>query len=244
MLNRAMILRRALKKRSNMLFDAEDTLRIDPGVLAAFLNVFKFRHGARSIEAIVEMSQLQDREQFEPPLLPPPLQMQLHVDPNEFMRIQKHWVSFEASIEKIAEAIHEHFVAGVVSRETDPEKRKLIRTQRGRQEWGDLHEMYRESNRDQAAHIPAKLASVGCDMVPIQPGEDVKRFAFTVPEAQTLAELEHERFVAERSVKQPNHPDLKPWQELSSESRAKDLRHVKDLPEILRAAGRKIVRIK
>jgi hypothetical protein len=205
--------------------------------------VLEFRHGARSIEAIVEMGQLQDREQFEPSLLPPPLQMRLHVDHDEFMRIIRHWVHFEEGIEKMAQAIHKHFVDGLLSAVNDSVEKAAIRARPGRQDWNELDEMYRESNRDQAAHILAKLASVGCDMVPTRPGDSANDFAFTEREALALAEMEHERFVAERSQKQPDHPDLKPWKDLPQESRDKDLRHVQNLPKILFAAGRKIVRL-
>jgi hypothetical protein len=243
MLSRAMILRRAFQKRAARLFDGSKTLRIHTSALVAFLNVSEYRHGARSIEAIVEMSQLQDREQFDPSLLPPPLQMRLHVDPEEFLRIL-HWASFEKDLEEIAPAIHEQFVKGLLAVETDPVEKEKVRAQPGRELWENLSEFYRESNRDQAAHIPSKLAAVGCDLVPIRPGDPPDDFAFTGPEVETLAQMEHARWVAEREQKQPEHPDLKSWEDLQQASKDKDIRHVKGLPEILRAAGRRIIRLR
>ena len=168
----------------------------------------------------------------------------LHVDPAAFMRILQHSAHFEKNIEEIARAAHEHFVNGLLLREKNQAARQAIRTFPGRQVWADLDEMYRESNRDQVAQIPAKLAAVGCDMVPIQPDDPPDTFVFSDDEAKILAEIEHVRFVAERSQKQPDHPDLKPWKDLSQESKDKDLRHVEALPEILRTAGRKIIRLR
>jgi hypothetical protein len=244
MLSRAMILRRALAKRSKRLFDEGESLRIDPRVLAAFLNVWEFRHGARSIEAIVEMSQLQDHQQFAPSMLPPPMQMRLHVEPEEFMRIIQHWRHLESQLEAIAEAIHEHFVEGLLSGVNDPVRIAELRALPGRQKWAELNMIYKDSSRDQAAHIPAKLAAVGCDLVPIQPGDPADEFDFTADELKILAPMEHVRFVAERSQKQPDHPDLIPWDDLSEPSRDKDRRHIRDLPEILRQARLRIIRIR
>ncbi len=155
MLSRAMILRRAFMKMPSAegLFDAEKNLRIRESVLAAFLNVSEYRHGARSIEAIVEMSQLQDRELFEPSLLPPPLQMRLHVDPDEFQRIL-HWTNFEDDIEGIAEENHKHFLSGLPQADTDPNKKSQLPTISGRQPWNALELIYQESNRDQARAHP------------------------------------------------------------------------------------------
>ncbi len=92
------------------------------------------------------------------------------------------------------------------------------------------------------AHIPAKLAAVGCEMVPIAIDDVTHDFPFTDPEVETLAKMEHERWVAERSQKQPDHPDLKSWDQLPQPSKEKDIRHIHDLPEILRTGGWKIVR--
>jgi hypothetical protein len=241
-ISRAMILRWALKKRSKQLFDAEETLKIDRNLLAAFLNVMEFRHGARSIEAIVEMSQLEGCERFVPSFLPPPPQLRLHVDPQEFLGILKQWPRFEPHIEPIARSLHERFVHDELKGETDPVKVAEIRRKPGRQVWEDLDEIYCESNRDQAAHILTKLAVVGCDLEPKPDEESVGAFKFTEDEVQLLAQMEHERWMAERRTKEPDHPDLKPWVDLPEEEKEKDIQHIRSLSEILRGEKLQIVR--
>ena len=72
--------------------------------------------------------------------------------------------------------------------------------------WERLDETYRQANRDVVAHIPAKLASAGIDParwvgvtgIPrLAPGE---RVYCSPAQLETLAELEHERWLAQRRM--------------------------------------------
>jgi hypothetical protein len=91
-----MVLRRALLLRSLLLRKApqiaagsgpDATLRIDPGLLHAFLIVGHYRHGARAMEALIEMSALSGRMQYEQASLPAPHLLDLHVDAAEFLAL-------------------------------------------------------------------------------------------------------------------------------------------------------------
>ncbi len=83
---RALLLRQILLRRAPQL-DAPSGLNIDPGVAHAFLNVERFVHGARSMEAIVEMSALSGRSRYGRSSLPALQQLSLHVDAAEFLRL-------------------------------------------------------------------------------------------------------------------------------------------------------------
>jgi ATPase family associated with various cellular activities (AAA) len=84
-LRRAIILRTHLEKYKS-LFDGDGELKIDMGVLNAFIMVDKFNHGARSLEAIVRMSSLSnDTYHFARSTLPSDEQLMLHVDPKSFL---------------------------------------------------------------------------------------------------------------------------------------------------------------
>lgn len=85
-LRRALLLRSLLRMKAPQLF-AHNVLRIDPGVLRAFLDVTSYVHGARSMEAILDMSALSDRLRFERSALPPAHQLGLHVDADEFLAL-------------------------------------------------------------------------------------------------------------------------------------------------------------
>jgi hypothetical protein len=88
MLRRAILLRAMVKKKANHFFD-RDVLRIDSGVLHAFLTVTKFKHGARSMEAIIAASALAGRNSFERSCLPSAEQLELHVDGEEFLGLAR-----------------------------------------------------------------------------------------------------------------------------------------------------------
>ncbi|NLM01928.1 MAG: hypothetical protein GX212_00845, partial [Methanothermobacter wolfeii] len=60
---------------------------IDREVLNAFLKIPEYRHGVRSMEAILDMSILQDVKRFEKSSLPPAGQLDLHVDGELFHRM-------------------------------------------------------------------------------------------------------------------------------------------------------------
>ena len=88
------LLRRAVVLRS--IFEFKDrcrstleggTVRIDPGVLRAFIKTPAYNHRARSMEAIIDMSMLGGRRMFEQASLPPHDQLELHVEADAFLRL-------------------------------------------------------------------------------------------------------------------------------------------------------------
>jgi len=88
----AYLLRRAFLLRSLLMRKAPQTvkdgrLQIDDGVLRAFLKVDRYTHGARSLEAIVDMSALAGRPRYERASLPPRQQLALHVDARQFLEL-------------------------------------------------------------------------------------------------------------------------------------------------------------
>ena len=106
---RAILLRSFLKKLTPHLFDENDKLRIDPGVLRAFLKIDKYRHGARSMESIIAMSRLGNANQFNRSYLPPEEQLALHVDPKAFIELL-HNLELEGELlETLAKINHKYF---------------------------------------------------------------------------------------------------------------------------------------
>ena len=88
----AHVLRRAFLLRSLLMRKAPQTVRdgrlqIDEGVLRAFLKIDRYTHGARSLEAIVDMSALAGRPRYERASLPPRQQLALHVDARQFLEL-------------------------------------------------------------------------------------------------------------------------------------------------------------
>jgi len=148
--------------------------------------------------------------------------------------------------EKLAAAIHELY------RKSEPVKKD--NTAMASPPWSELLERFRESNRQQAAHIPVKLRAIGCMMV--RTGEaGVAETKFTPAEIDLMARMEHARWMAERRMAgwtlgprdntKLHHPDLVEWDTpLNENSREKDRVAVKQIPDLLAAVGMKVCRVK
>ncbi len=110
------VLRRAILLRSLILRQAKpivakregkEVLNIDPGVLNALLWISKYKHGARSMESILAMSQLAGKNAFERSSLPSESQLDLHVNGLEFLSLVQQIVLTPEILEKLAAAAHE-----------------------------------------------------------------------------------------------------------------------------------------
>ena len=85
-LRRAILLRAILQRNAPQIFIG-DEMRVDESLLAAFLDVPKYLHGSRSMEAIIEMSAISRKMTFERSTLPAVHQLALHVDADAFTAI-------------------------------------------------------------------------------------------------------------------------------------------------------------
>ena len=240
-----MLLRSLLLRKAKQLLDSNNRIRIDPGVLRALIKVPKYRHGARSIEAIIDMSMLNGRTCWEQAFLPPKQQLKLHVDEEMFSRLVVRDVLLGAARDVLAEAIHEVHL--------DDQKGKRDAADPSMQLWKKLSENLKESNRLQADQIPEKLRKVGYGFAPVV-GREPVIIEFTKHEIEVMSELEHQRWVSERQIngwtydKERNvekklSPYLVPWNELTDEVKEWDRRSVRSLPTLLSKAKFEIYKL-
>ncbi|MEQ1860485.1 MAG: NAD-binding protein [Chthoniobacteraceae bacterium] len=118
--------------------------------------------------------------------------------------------------------------------------------------WEELPEDLRNSNRAAADHIDVKLRAVGCERCEVLASAE-PAFAFTGPEVDLLAKMEHERWCADRRLagwtpgprdnERRLHPNLVAWGELSADDQGKDRAQVVALPAVLAGAGFGIRRV-
>jgi hypothetical protein len=88
MFRRAVLLRSLLEVHAKDIFDKNTKeARIDLGVIRAFLNVKRFEHESRSMQAIIEMSRVTERGYFHKSSLPAKEQMKMHVNADEFCQL-------------------------------------------------------------------------------------------------------------------------------------------------------------
>lgn len=247
MIRRAMVLRSLLQRNWSWLVDREDPaiVSVDHAVLRALIGVPAYKHGVRSLEAVLEMSMLEGRTVFEPAALPALEQLEQHVDADAFARLVLQGVLFTAARDAIAEAIHDKYRADHADRRTpdDPALRP----------WPVLSESLKRSNRGQAADIIRKLEAVRCGYRPGKPGARATT-QFTEKEIGLLAELEHERWMEEklaagyaygpeRSEERKTNPGLVPWAELPENMRQSDRDTVAAIPHFMARAGFEVYRL-
>ena len=149
--------------------------------------------------------------------------------------------------EALAHAIHERYLRDQLSGEEHTSGNPSLVP------WERLPEDLKESNRSQADHIGLKIQSIGCDIAPLTEWE-ANAFTFTPEEIETMAQMEHVRWIEERraqgwtlgsrdTVKKTN-PNLVAWEELPEEGKAFNRNLIQELPQSLSHAGFQIYRLK
>jgi hypothetical protein len=99
-------IRRALLLRVMSGLKGKGTLNIDSGLLNAFLKIREFKHGARSLETIINLTIGGGKGHLMRSNLPPREQMSLHVDYDEFFDLIQQDMEFQAVCEGLARHIH------------------------------------------------------------------------------------------------------------------------------------------
>lgn len=144
-------------------------------------------------------------------------------------------ILFDHQGDALAAIIHDYYRDSIAA-----QGRSLDATPAGRP-WEALDESYRQASRQQADHVPAKLAAIDCRSVP----EEVSEFfVFSPSEVERLATIEHNRWSAdryldgwsygsERDNARKHHPELVPYAALSTEMKNLDRYAVRLVPVLL-----------
>jgi len=256
-IRRAIMLRFVLRNTAPQIFQRQnggEVPSVDPGVLRALLHTREYKHGVRSMEAIVAMSLLAGRSSFERSCLPAEAQLDLHVDGREFLSLAQQ-IELEGDLlENLAEAAHDIFCEGRIrdgwklGPRNDAEKTHPLLVP-----YADLPETYKEANRVNVRNIPEKLAAAGYVMIPSRSSEPP--LEFPPDDLETLARLEHElwmedRFAAGFALGVPTDEDLRrnpylvEWEEVPEEIKNTDRDLVRGMPQIAARAGYAIVKLR
>lgn len=119
--------------------------------------------------------------------------------------------------------------------------------------WEQLPERLKESNRRQAEGIMKKLDAIGCDIMPMTDWE-APHFSFSPAEIESLAEMEHARWMddmisegyslgIQKDHQHLTHPCLIPYSDLPEEEKEKDRETVRCIPRYLALIDFQVYRI-
>ena len=241
-IRRAILLRSILKRNVPDLFEKEK-LNIDSGVLRALMKTREYKHGVRSIESIMAMSQLAGKRSFERSSLPSEAQLDLHVDGQDFLVLVQQLELSGKVLEDLSEVAHEIYREGLKNRGES--------TYASSVPYKDLPENFKEQNRQNVRDIPVKLASAGYAMIPARSNEPP--FNFPGDALEFLAEREHERwmqvkladgwkFGAVTDKDKKLNPCLVNWTELPDDEKEKDRDMVRGIPKMLARGGYAVVK--
>lgn len=256
-IRRAILLRSVLKKNTPKLLhndEGKEIAKIDEGLLRAFLLIKEYKHGVRSMEAIVVTSQLAGKTTFERSSLPTEEQLNLHVDGREFYALMHRMELDKELLETLAEAAHEVFCDDLRAKgyKYGPITRESKKVHSSLKPYAELPENEKEQNRSNVRDIPNKLASVGYALLPAR--SDETPGGFSDDEIEKLAGMEHERWMQQkldtgwRYAKKTNkpkklHKELVAWHSLPHEEQEKDRSLVRGIPKILAKAGYTMVKL-
>jgi hypothetical protein len=243
-------LRRALLIRALLGVPEKARLDFDPDLLMALLSVSQYRHGARSLEKLVQsLKQCGDGQPIRRSSLPSPAQLAMHVDSGDFGEILDRNLAFQQAgvANALAPAIHQTW------RALSKQEKWNMQPHLNRP-YADLAPVDQEENRAAARRIPAILALAGLKIEKASRAgsrNEGSIRAHLQHHLERLAEAEHDgwmdhrfrngwRRADERDDANKLHPALVPYAELSETDQKKDRNSVLHFPDMVKRAGYRI----
>jgi hypothetical protein len=188
-IRRAILLRSALERYHSNLIDQKTKLAlISPSVIRGFLRVERFLHGARSLEAVVNMSTLAGTNYFGVAELPSPDLLRLHATKDFLTEVHEGQVLAPALEALAAEYYEQSRKAAHVPRAAGaPGTAPPLR-------FSELDEVDKEEWRVLARLLPAKLLDLGYRISPrgAVPPESRRKVKFSREELRNLRRIEHD----------------------------------------------------
>ncbi len=231
LVRRAILLRSILWLNIPQIFEnrsPKGKLKIDNNVLRALLKTRLYKHGARSMEAIIGMSNLAGKSHFDQSSLPSEAQLDLHVDGQDFLAWVQQIVLDGKTLERLAAINHEIYCERMKAQgfTYGPVRDDKLKTRPLLRPYAEIPEYYQESNRNAVRSIAEKLASIGYIMVQARSNEPP--FNFPGTDLEKLSEMEHDRYLQDAISKgwhygaleddaKMTNPTLLPWRAMTPE---------------------------
>ncbi len=240
---RAVILRSQLERAAGHLI-VNGELKIDEGLVNAFLMTRVFKHGARSMENIIAMSDLAGRSSFERSRLPSPAQLYIHVE-EDFLNIAQQPVFSDEDVKSMALKSHECYRKAKFGKGQLDGASPEVRLKEGDVPLSTMPEDYQSSSRAFVRSIALRLVAEGCAVVPMR---GVTPLPLPDSLIERMAAQEHDRWMAEKQASgfrlgypKDNdakvHPWLVAWDALAEDTKELDRVQLRGIPEILAVVG-------
>jgi hypothetical protein len=254
---RALFINTVLKSDAKKLVGKDGELNIDPGILRALLKTPRYKHGVRSIAALVQMCRLTYAYKFERSCLPGPEQLTIHIDPDEFLKLCNE-DNDEGFIESWARVLHQKYYDDQTTRgwKYDVKKDAARKTNPLLTGFDKIEDFFKDSNRDCARSIPAKLNMMGFNFRKAIGRTSEFQFPKEILDKylEPIAEFEHNRwyrfyilngwkYAPERNDEKKEHNLLVPYHKLTKEEQFKDLSTITIIPKVLAETGFEIYRM-
>lgn len=258
-IRRAMLLRSQIIRKVPSIYDEKGGLiNMSRSLLAVLLTVSEYRHGARSLEFILDMSRLSKVHRFTPSCLPVDEQLDLHLDVEDFQRRLAFEQMAGDLVEKYAQIAHEN----ACSRRIEAARRRggseqqieSLLQEPDMAQWPQLDEFYREGYYSQFRYIGVRLQDYNLDigMRPVLEGGRDTIVELYGPVLEELARIEHERWMKDKlssgwqygpfNGELKTTPELVPYEKLDETVKDEIRLSVRDLPANLRGIGYELYR--
>lgn len=233
------ILRRAL-----VIAQKTKDIDVHDSILEAMLLVPEFKHGFRSIDTILGMSDTCDGKLL-PSGLPCGQTMYIHVDDRRFTDILLLPAILNSPEGCMAQKIHQFFRDNLSEKEKGKNPSDV--------DWCELPVHFQLDNLSAAREYPKRVAKLKGKIVwKEEEGTPIELDDKDVIE--DLAEQEHIRwmkgkeeagwsFGEERDDTLKTNPCMKPWAELDEETKDKDRNPIKEIPYVLSIVGKKVIKV-
>jgi len=262
LIRRAIMLRIIIERSHPHLIQPEtDMASISSSVIHGFLRAGKFLHGARSLEAIVVMSNLVNVRHYGVAQLPTNDLLQLHVTPDFLSLVQEGQMEIPL-IEAVAEACHEGWRKQkekdgyVHGKERNDDESKGTKTHPLMKDYYELSESDKENNRTTARKTTAKLHEIGYKIRRINEseGKDIVK-KFPEDKFNQLIKIEHDIWLREKLIQgyayaqKTNdrlrlHRCVERFEKLTPEDKSLDVAIVNSLIPVLKKSGYGITQLK
>lgn len=259
LIRRAMLMREQIIHKISGIYNPEGGLiNISRGVLSALLTVSEYRHGARSLEFILDMSRLSKITRFTSSCLPTPEQLDIHLDVEDFQRKLAFEQIMGDAVEKYSSGAHEKNcqkrLEEAEKRGADEEELSRLEKEEEMASWEELAECYKNSYRSQLRYIGERLQDYhsGIGIRPVLIGDTDTISELYGPVLEELAEMEHNRWMRDKrqdgwhfgplDCDMKTTPDLVPYDQLEESTKEFIRLSVRSFPEYLKKIGYELYR--